>query len=192
MSPSEEGRRGFDAGTKDAVARLSARLEALRALADETEKRRAQAESEGRQFTALTSEQLEEKLRRARSPMIVWQSWSGSAPRGGSLSYDVGVLNPDPDPWIWLFAHVFTGRANLAPDVGAAVAACDTRFPQLTEPAFAGLSIPAGATSSFSFSIEIPPGVEATNYLGNSFLFQGMWHDPAIYLDRGLFVFAVT
>jgi len=188
MGRPDEGQRG----AQDTAERLSRRLEALRALADETDKRRAQAESEGRNFTAPTAEQLDEKLRRAHSPMIVWQSWSGSAPRGGSVSYDVGVLNPDPDPWDWLFAHVFIGRANLAPGVDGAVAACDTRFPQLTQPSFAGLSIAAGATASFSFSMEIPPQVEPTNYLGNSFLFQGTWHDPAVYLDRGLFVYEVT
>jgi hypothetical protein len=172
--------------------RLNRRAEHVRALLDETEKRRRAAEAEGLNFTAPTPEQLEEKLQRGRSPWIWFQSWSGSAPRDGTLSYTVGITNPDPDPWIWLFAHVFVGRANLAPDVNEAVTAADVRFPQLTMPAFSGLQIPAFGNDSLSFTIDIPADVDPSNYLGNTFVFQSTWHDPALYLDRSLFVFEVT
>ena len=40
--------------------------------------------------------------------------------------------------------------------------------------------------------LPVPAGIEATNYLGNSFLFQSTWHDPGVYIDRSLFVFGVT
>jgi hypothetical protein len=186
MASQDEPRGG------SAFERQQRRTEHLRSLLDEIEKRRQQAESEGLNFTAPTTEQLEEKLRRAQSPFIWFQGWSGSAPRDGTLSYTVGVTNPDPDPWIWLFAHVFVGRANLPRSVGEAVAAVDTRFPQLTEPEFAGLTLPAFANDSLTFSIEMPAGAEPSNYLGNTFVFQATWHDPAVYLDRSLFVFELT
>lgn len=177
---------------EEALGRMSRRLEHLRALMDEIEKQRRQAEADGLSFTAPTAEQLDEKLRRSTSPFITFQGWSGSAPRDGTLSYTVGISNPDPDLWFWLFAHVFVGRANLPRDVGHAVLACDERFPQLTEPAFDGFVLQPFTTGSLSFTIEIPPEVQVSNYLGNTFLFQSTWHDPALYLDRSLFVFGVT
>jgi hypothetical protein len=54
-------------GGGSAFERQQRRTEHLRSLLDEIEKRRQQAESEGLNFTAPTTEQLEEKLRRARS-----------------------------------------------------------------------------------------------------------------------------
>ncbi len=100
--------------------------------------------------------------------------------------------NPDPDARIWLFVHVFVGPANIARNHDDALALVDTRFPRLVEPAFDGLSLDPGATASLDFSLAVPAGVDPSNYLGNSFLFTATWHDPAEYLDRGLFVFRVT
>jgi len=163
-----------------------------RALGEEVERRSAQARDEGMHFTALTEEQLVTKLGKARSPMIVWQAWSGAMTTPGNLSYNVGILNPDPDARNSLFVHVFVGPGNVPFDVGDALQAVDTRFPRLTEPEFAGLSIAAGTTASLSFTLEVPAGVQPSNYLGNAFLFTATWHDPAEYLDRGLFVFGVS
>jgi hypothetical protein len=50
----------------------------------------------------------------------------------------------------------------------------------------------AGSGSSSTFVGPVPAGVESTNYLGNSFLFQSIWHDPGLYIDRSVFVFEVT
>ena|SRR2546430_5453254 len=49
-------------------------------------------------FVSLSRE-LEKKLKRANSPIIVWQSWSNAAPIGGTINYTVGVTNPDPMSW---------------------------------------------------------------------------------------------
>jgi hypothetical protein len=150
------------------------------------------AERKGWNFTTPTDDELTEKLRRAKSPMIVFQGWSSSAPPGGSISYQVGINNPDPTDWIWLFVHLFIGPGNMVRNTGAALATVDERFPRLTLPEFDGLQIASGATESLDFQISVPVGVEATNYLGNSFLFQSTWHDPGEYIDRSLFVFQVT
>jgi|tagenome__1003787_1003787.scaffolds.fasta_scaffold20392833_1 hypothetical protein len=161
-------------------------------MLEELERRSEQARDEGLNFTAMTEEQLVAKLGKARSPMIISQSWSGGTTSPGALSYSLGIFNPDPDQRIWLFVHVFVGPANVAPDVGDALQAVDVRFPRLTEPAFSGFSIDAGATNSLSFSLDVPAGVQPSNYLGNAFLFAATWHDPAEYLDRSLFVFSVS
>jgi hypothetical protein len=180
-----------DGGHEALKDRLSRRVQHAHALLDEIEKRRAAAESEELSFTAPTAEQLEKKLRSNRSPFIYFQSWN-SAGTGGTVNYNVGITNPDPTTWIWLFVHLFVGPANIALDVGDAVQAVDPRFPRLTLPRFDGLSLNSGDSQALSFGILVPPHAEPGNYLGNSFLFQSVWHDPGEYLDRSIFVFEVT
>ncbi|MEA2633419.1 MAG: hypothetical protein QOH92_186 [Chloroflexota bacterium] len=160
-------------------------------IKQEVEKRRTEAEKNGEQFTSLTDDQLQKKLRRTRSPMIVWQSWTGSTTPGGVINYSLGIYNPDPTTWVWLFVHLFVGAANMVADPNDAVVAVDSRFPRLTAPDFAGLSVDPGKTQSLSFSLPIPGNAEPTDYLGNSFLFHSVWHDTGQYLDRSLFVFKV-
>lgn len=185
--------KGNGAESLDRVVEEAAQqAERLKRLADEIERRRREAEGEGRSFTAPTPEQLLKKLRKTESPMVQWQSWTPSVPPGGTLLYEVGIYNPDPIPWFNLFTHVFVGPATLAVDVGQAVAAVDPRFPRLTMPAFGGLGIDPGRHEALTFEVPIPTGIELSNYLGNAFLFQADWHDPALYLDRGLFVFGIT
>jgi hypothetical protein len=163
-----------------------------KAIIEEIERKREEAEKKGMVFTALTPDQLQEKLRRTKSPMIVYQFWSAGAPPGGVINYSLGINNPDPVDRIWLFVHLFIGAANFAPNVNQAVSAVDGRFPRLTMPSFAGLTVKSGATEQLDFSIQVPAAVEKSNYLGNSFLFRSTWHDPGVYIDRSLFVFEVT
>ncbi|HEY7592212.1 MAG TPA: hypothetical protein VH969_03595 [Actinophytocola sp.] len=171
--------------------RIDREAKAVRSVLAEVEQRRREAAEAGLSFTALTEDQLLRKLRSVNSPMIVWQSWGSGSP-GSSIAYNVGINNPDPTDWVSLFGHVFVGSANVAPDIGDALALVDTRFPRLTMPAFAGLTVKAATTEQLNFSLKIPTGIDLTNYMGNSVLYQATWHDRAIYLDRGLFVFAVN
>jgi hypothetical protein len=148
----------------------------------------------GENFTAVTPEDIERKLKRANSPMIVSQvgSWTGPTAPGGTLSYNVGLYNPDQTQAIWLFAHVWVGSGNVDPTVGTFLLNVDTRFPRLTQPAFAGLTLAAGASTVLSFALKVPSTVEKTNYLGNCCLMRFNWHDVGTYLDRGVFVFTVS
>jgi hypothetical protein len=45
-------------------------------------------------FTEVKPKDIERKLKRIKSPMIVFQAWSGSAPAGGTINYNVGIWNP--------------------------------------------------------------------------------------------------
>lgn len=157
----------------------------------EAARHRTAAEQDGRFFTAPPEERLLSRVTASPLPMIVWQSWNSATP-GGTIGYQAGILNPGPDDVVWVFGHVFVGAANVAPDVGEALAAVDPRFPRLTEPAFAGLTIKAGSTETLAFTLPIPATAEPTNYMGNLVLYRATWHDPAEYLDRSLFVFAVS
>lgn len=171
---------------------VSKRDEQIKRILHEQEQQRDAFKKKGMQFTALDEEQLRAKLARARSPMIVSQGWSGSAPAGGSLSYTVNIHNPDPAGWVWLFGHVFVGPANMIADVGEALDAIDDRFARLTLPDFPGLSLGPNEMAALTYSVGVPAGTPLTNYQGNTFLYQADWHDTGVYLDRGTFVFAVS
>lgn len=148
-------------------------------------------ENKGEHFTSVTSEEIERKLKRVKSPMIVSQGWNSTTP-GGAVNYNLGIYNPDPTQAIWLFAHVWVGSGNVDPTVGTFLLNVDTRFPRLAQPTFSGLTLAAGASATLSFALKVPTEVEKTNYLGNSCLMRFNWHDVGTYLDRGIFVFAVS
>jgi hypothetical protein len=83
--------------------------------------------------------------------MIVFQGWSGSAAAGGTINYNVGIRNPDPTQAIWLFAHAWIGSGNVDAVTGTFLLNVDTRFPRLTEPAFAGASINPSSSLTITF-----------------------------------------
>lgn len=142
-------------------------------------------------FTGITKVEIEKKFKRVNSPMIVSQGWN-STTSGGTINYNLGIYNPDPTQAIWLFAHVSVGSGNVDPVTGTFLLNADTRFPRLTQPEFDGLTLAPGASATLSFSFKVPSTVEKTNYIGNSCLMQVNWHDIGTYLDRGIFVFAVS
>lgn len=142
-------------------------------------------------FTSLTPEAIERKLKRVKSPMIVSQGWGNTTP-GGTFGYSVGIHNPDPTSAANLYVHVWVGSGNADPGVGTFLLNVDPRFARLTQPGPFGLTLASGANATLSFSITVPTTIERSNYLGNSFLMQLNYHDVGLYLDRGVFPFAVT
>jgi len=160
----------------------------IRKVTEEVEKRKKSGEN----VTVITPEEIEEKLKRVNSPMIVFQSWAGSTAAGGTFNYNIGIYNPDPTQAIWVFVHNWVGSGNVDPVVGTFLLNVDPRFPRQTQPDFAGLSINPSTQATLTFSIHVPANVEHTNYLGNSCLMQFNWHDVGTYLDRSVFVFKVT
>jgi hypothetical protein len=109
-------------------------------------------EYEGKHFTGLTAEEIERKLKRVNSPMIVSQGWNSTTP-GGTVNYNLGIFNPDPTQAIWLFAHVWVGSGNVDPVTGTFLLNVDTRFPRLTQPIFDGLTLASGASGTLSFAL---------------------------------------
>src|SRR5215472_18779842 len=81
-------------------------------LEPELARQRAEHERQGETFTAITREEFEAKLKRVNSPMFVFEGWTNSAPPGGSISYTVGVFNPDPISWNSLAVSVAIGNRN--------------------------------------------------------------------------------
>ena len=158
----------------------------------EIEKQKKKREKSGETFVSLTPEELNQKLQRAESPMIVWQSWNNTAPIGGTINYSVGVSNPDPFAWGTLAVAVSVGNRNPITSNDLFLSDFDRRFPTLAQPPTTGFSLAAGASTSFSFALKVPAGIEKTGYFGNSVLQQLNFHDVGKYLDRGVFFFGVV
>lgn len=156
-----------------------------------TDKVKKGKKSDDQNVTVITPEEIDRKLRRVNSPMIVGQGWN-SAPPNGTINYSVTIYNPDPTQAIWTFAHVFVGSGNVDPVTGTFLLNVDSRFPRLTQPDFAGMTIASLASVTQTFAIKVPANVEKTNYLGNTCLMQFNWHDIGTYLDRSVFVFKVV
>lgn len=116
----------------------------------------------------------------------------------GSGSQDRNETIAGHRPFLVLADHLTrNGIAVLRVDdrgsTGEFLLNVDARFPRLTQPDFAGLSLAPGASSTLTFSINIPANVEhPTNYIGNTALVQFNWHDVGTYLDRSVFVIKVT
>jgi uncharacterized protein YjgD (DUF1641 family) len=51
-------------------------------------------ENESEHFTAITSEEIEKKLKRVNSPMIISQGWTGSTTPGRNDHLQCGDLQP--------------------------------------------------------------------------------------------------
>lgn len=151
-----------------------------------------QRQRKTKHFTSVKPEDVEKKLKRVNSPMIVFQGWNDTS-AGGTVDYTVGIHNPDPTQAFSVFAHVWVGSGNVDPTTGTFLLNVDARFPRLTEPAFPGLlTLTPGATVTLDYALKVPVTVEKTSYMGNSCLMQFNWHDIGQYLDRGIFVFTVS
>jgi hypothetical protein len=181
-------------GTKGSKPSKTAeqRKQHIEKILEEIKKHKEHAETEKLSFTGLTREEIEKKLSRTKTSMVIFQSWTSAASGGGTINYTVGIYNPDPVSAIWMFGHVFVGPANAVKDVASALLAFDSRFPRLTMPAFDGLTIAPGATATLTYAIQVPTSIEPSNYMGNCFLLREEWHDVGTYIDRGGFIFAVN
>lgn len=149
-------------------------------------------EKKGEVFTSLSKEEFEKKMKRVDSPMIVWQSWGGSTTPGGTISYTVGVQNPDSFGWVWLAVSVSIGNRNAIVSNDEFMTTFDARFPTYAKTAPTGFSLAAGASTSQAFTIRIPTGIEKAGYFANACLLQLNWHDVGKYLDRGVCFFDVV
>jgi hypothetical protein len=176
----------------DRIAELSERQAAnARVLLEEIQRLRNEARDQGHNFSALTGAQVLDKLLSARSPFIFSLGWnSTSSP--GTINLHVSIMNPDPVTQNFLEVYVFVGPAALVADVGQALAVADTRFQNLTEPPFSGLTLNPSTTADLDFALKVPNGIEPSNYIGNAFLFTDQSFSASDVLSRADFIFQVT
>jgi hypothetical protein len=184
-------RKGVPAMAKLTAAQIKVQTKKI-LEAIEQERRRYEGQKNVN-FAALKPKDIERKLKRVKSPMLSWQAWSSSAPTGGTIKYNVGIWNPGPDQLTQnLYAHAWVGSGYVDPNVGTFLLNVDTRFPRLTEPAFDGAKIGISSSLTISFELQVPTGVQPTNYLGNTCVMQLNFRFAGVYLDRGVWPFTVT
>ena len=176
----------------DRIAQLSERQAAnARILLEEIQRRRSEAREQGRNFSAPTGAQVLDQLLSARSPFIFFLAWNTTS-SPGTINLDVGIMNPDPVTQDSLEVYVFVGPAGLVADIGQALAVVDTRFQNLTEPPFFGLTLGPSTTADLTFAVEVPNGIQPSNYMGNAFLFRDIGFGIDDVLSRADFIFQVT
>jgi hypothetical protein len=93
-----------NAGKKWTAAQIKQHVAKIREITDKHKR-----ESKAEHSTAVTPEEIERKLKRTKSPMIVSQGWGLTTP-GGTVNYSLGIYNPDPTQAIWLFAQLARHR----------------------------------------------------------------------------------
>lgn len=165
--------------------------------------RHDEATQQKQNFTSLTKEELRQRSKKTKAPLIAWQAWNPSARTGTHLIYNAGVANPEPTPWSAVFLFVFVGPVNIRidardgpPGVGLGMrdsfSFVDPRFPRLIMPDFTAPALEPGETRSLSVVLPISQSVEPSNYLGSTLLLQAEWHGRGQYLDNSVFLFQLT
>ena len=149
-------------------------------------------DKKGETFIGITKEEFERKMKRADSPIFTGSGWSNTAPWGGTINYSVTVLNPDPVTWGNLAVAIAIGNRNAIVDNDEFMAGFDARFATYAKPATLGFSLAPAASTTQTFAIKIPNGVEKTGYFANAVLQQLSYLDTGKYLDRTVCFFEVV
>ena len=160
-------------------------------LLEEVEFLRQEAYERGERFEALTKEQLVSKLmsETSKSPFFNAQSWGSTSP-GGSTTYTAFVQNPDSFGYsgLWLFGYLFFGPANFIGASDVALTVFDDRFPRFYQPC----GVAANSSTSMTFTVNVPSGIQTGIYIGNCFLVQRDSFDVGDYFDRAAFALTVS
>ncbi|HMG47760.1 MAG TPA: hypothetical protein VK614_09900 [Allosphingosinicella sp.] len=165
---------------------------AWKAVEADIARERKNREKKGETFVGLSKEEFEEKMKRANSPIFWGAGWNNTAPWGGTINYTVNVHNPDPVAWGNLAVAIAIGNRNPIVGNDEFLTTCDARFATYAKPATLGFSLAPGASTSQSFAIKIPNGVEKTGYFANAVLQQLSYLDVGKYLDRAVCFFEVV
>jgi hypothetical protein len=178
-------------------------VERVKALQEAIGKNKERDRRKNASLTQIRPEHVEAKVR-AASPFFIGSSWDSAAPPGGVINLRTFISNPNhPDLATDIYVHVFVGSGNVDPVIGTSLMNVDVRFPRLTRPGPFGLrpGMMAPDTSgwppdvmSLEFNLQIPSGIEETNYLGNICLIQlgGVASiETGQLLARDRFVFSV-
>lgn len=160
-------------------------------LLEHIENLKEAAKLRGQRFESLSKKELLQKIKRktSKSPYFFWQSWS-STPPGGTITYNLGVHNPDPVSYAgnWLKAYLLFGPANFISNSDYALLSIDDRFPSYTK----DVSVSAGGSATVSFSIDVPTNIKPGEYIGNCFLVMRSSFDVGDVLDRACIDLEVT
>jgi hypothetical protein len=159
--------------------------EHVKKIQDAIEKQKRETQLEHTHFRSITPDEIEKKLKRVNSPIIVGQGYVFDAIRGGTVPYHLSIYNPDPTTARDIFAHVWVGSGNVDPTVGTFLTNVDTRFPRLTEPGDpSGLDLAPGGFDVLMFALNVPMCVERTNYIGETNIARSRYSPTSFQLSR--------
>ena len=130
---------------------------------------RKNCEKKGETFIGLTKEEFDQKMKRANSPIFTWAHWNNTAPPTGTITWTVGVQNPDPVGWSNLVVSVSIGNRNPIVSNDEFLTTFDARFPTYAKPATIGFSLAPGASTSYAFALRMPAGIEKTGYFATQY-----------------------
>lgn len=157
----------------------------------ELDQRESEARARGERFERLDEQAILDKLRGVplNSPFINSLSWGSAAP-GGTVSFTVGIHNPDPVSFssFTLFGYLFFGTANTVQSADLSLTAVDTRFPRY----WRGLGVAAGGNATATFAIAVPADIAPGVYFGNCYLVRRDAFDVGYLFDRSCFDMTVT
>ena len=144
------------------------------------------AQEQGFEFNSLSRKEVIDKLlgKTSKSPFIPWQSYQHTGGIGDTLSYTVGIYNPDSISYSLMRVSVFFGVANFLPDIAFGLCGRYREWPVLSSEDFV---LGSKKDEQIHFNYTVPTGIPYTTYLGNSVLWSQEWHDVGKYFDRACF-----
>ena len=141
----------------------------IKKLSDQIEVLKEQAINQGLAFHALTSKELEKRLKSSHTPFIYASSWSSRNSSTSSFFYSITVYNPDPNFYARLCAYFFFGPADMIVDIDTALLSADQRL-------YRGFKqfplIASNSSSTVEFNYKFPTDLPLGLYIGNSFIFD--------------------
>jgi hypothetical protein len=149
--------------------------EELERLLEEVEVFKEKAQKRGCAFASLSEEELVKKLRgeTSNSPFFTSWAWDQLTNSGSPSFYLANYHNPDPQTRL-CFVTIFFGLAHLEPNVSAALAARDTRWPCVSTELTV---LPPGGTGVADFKYFVPYAPKGT-YFGNAILWEMNFTEP--------------
>lgn len=156
--------------------------QALKRILQGIEEMEDQARKRGCAFARLSEDELVKKLRgeTSNSPFFTSWSWDQLTNSGSPSFYLANYHNPDPQVRL-CFVTIFFGLAHLEPDVSAAIAARDTRWPYVSTELTV---VDPGGTGVADFKYLVPYAPKGT-YFGNALLWEMNFTQPVgTFFDR--------
>jgi hypothetical protein len=153
----------------------------IKKLSDQIEVLKEQARNKGLAFHALTTKELEKRLKSSHTPFIYTRSWSSRNSSTSSFYYSITVYNPDPNFYANLCAFFFFSPADMIVDIDTALLSADQRL-------YRGFKqfpyIASDSSSTVEFNYKFPTDLPLGLYIGNSFIFDRDNPGANSYKDR--------
>jgi hypothetical protein len=142
---------------------------ALEKISKEIESMKEQVTKKGMEFSSPTIEQLKKKLKSVNTPFIYGTGYSYKNPLSNPCYFAIGLHNPDPIMQSNIFAYLFFGPADIAPDIGTALLSAYDEFPKLYQKF---PNMPSGDNEIVNWGYYLPKDTQSPVHIANVIVFQ--------------------